>query len=170
MLMTLQNNCDRVKIACLAQLVNVIAPIMTKTGGGVWVQTIFYPFLYASTQGRGEALRMITESETYRSSDEMDIPYLASSVIHNPEKKELIVFAMNRSLSEDMELSVTFEGFEGCVATEHVELYADDLKAVNTQEKEEVKPRQVEIAALPGSRQKVSLKKHAWNMVKYTYA
>ena len=46
MLMTLQNNCDRVKIACLAQLVNVIAPIMTKTGGGAWVQTIFYPFLY----------------------------------------------------------------------------------------------------------------------------
>lgn len=170
MLMTLQNNCDRVKIACLAQLVNVIAPIMTKTGGGVWVQTIFYPFLYASTQGRGEALRMITECETYRSSDEMDIPYLASSVIHNPEKKELIVFAMNRSLSEDMELSVTFEGFGGCVATEHVELYADDLKAVNTQEKEEVKPRQVEIAAVPGSQQKVSLKKHSWNMVKYTYA
>lgn len=44
MLMALQNNCDRVKIACLAQLVNVIAPIMTKTGGGTWVQTIFYPF------------------------------------------------------------------------------------------------------------------------------
>lgn len=70
MLMALQNNCDRVKIACLAQLVNVIAPIMTKTGGGTWVQTIFYPFLYASAQGRGEVLRMVTESDTYRSSDE----------------------------------------------------------------------------------------------------
>ena len=77
MLMALQNNCDRVKIACLAQLVNVIAPIMTKTGGGTWVQTIFYPFLYASAQGRGEVLRMVTESDTYRSSDETDIPYLA---------------------------------------------------------------------------------------------
>ena len=64
MLMALQNNCDRVKIACLAQLVNVIAPIMTKTGGGTWVQTIFYPFLYASAQGRGEVLRMVTESDT----------------------------------------------------------------------------------------------------------
>ncbi len=48
MLMTLQNHCDRVKMACLAQLVNVIAPIMTEAGGKAWVQTIFYPFFYAS--------------------------------------------------------------------------------------------------------------------------
>ena len=53
MLMTLQNNCDRVKMACLAQLVNVIAPIMTENDGAVWVQTIFYPYLYASRYGRG---------------------------------------------------------------------------------------------------------------------
>lgn len=52
MLMALQNNCDRVKIACLAQLVNVIAPIMTKTGGGTWVQTIFYPFFVRICTGK----------------------------------------------------------------------------------------------------------------------
>ena len=37
MLITLINNSDRVKIACLAQLVNVIAPIMTRNGGGAWI-------------------------------------------------------------------------------------------------------------------------------------
>ena len=47
MLITLINNADRVKVACLAQLVNVIAPIMTRNGGGVWRQTIFYPFMQA---------------------------------------------------------------------------------------------------------------------------
>jgi alpha-N-arabinofuranosidase len=39
MLITLINNADRVKVACMAQLVNVIAPIMTRNGGGVWAQT-----------------------------------------------------------------------------------------------------------------------------------
>ena len=169
MLMALQNNCDRVKIACLAQLVNVIAPIMTKTGGGTWVQTIFYPFLYASAQGRGEVLRMVTESDTYRSSDETDIPYLAGSVIHHPDKKELVVFAVNRSLEEDMELSLIFEDFGKCSPTEHIELYSDDLDAVNTQDRQEVTPRKVDIKPTDRGTQSFMLKKHSWNMIKYSY-
>lgn len=169
MLMTLQNNCDRVKIACLAQLVNVIAPIMTKTGGGAWVQTIFYPFMYASTQGRGVTMKPIIHSESYQSSDDLEIPYLDCSVIHNQDKKELVVFALNRSLDEDMELTMTFDGFEGCKPVEHVELYADDLKAVNTAEKEAVAPKQVAVASDCGSVQKASLRKHSWNMIRYQY-
>ena len=51
---TLLRHADRVKMACLAQLVNVIAPIMTdKNGGPVWRQTIYWPFLLASRYGRG---------------------------------------------------------------------------------------------------------------------
>ena len=169
MLMVLQNNCDRVKIACLAQLINVLAPIMTKTGGDVWVQTIFYPFMYASAFGRGTTLKSIMESETYRSSDNMTIPYLASSVIHNEEKKELVVFALNRSLDEEMELELVFEDFEGCKAVEHVELYSEDLKAVNTEEKEMVAPVKVEIVSIRSPKQKVMLKKHSWNMVRFQY-
>src|SRR5699024_11430402 len=55
MLNTMLKHSDRVKIACMAQLVNVIAPIMTETGGGVWKQTIFYPYYYTSVYGRGVA-------------------------------------------------------------------------------------------------------------------
>ena len=65
MLITLLRNADRVKIACMAQLVNVIAPIMTRTGGGVWAQTIFYPLMQASTLGRGTALRPVIDCPTY---------------------------------------------------------------------------------------------------------
>src|ERR687898_151128 len=43
MLITLLKHADRIKIACLAQLVNVIAPIMTENGGPAWRQTIFWP-------------------------------------------------------------------------------------------------------------------------------
>src|SRR5690606_34434446 len=62
MLITLLRHADRVKMACLAQLVNVIAPIMTEEGGKAWKQTIFYPYLHASVFGRGISLLPITDS------------------------------------------------------------------------------------------------------------
>src|SRR6476660_699499 len=61
----LLNHADRVKSACLAQLVNAIAPIMTETGGPAWRQTIFWPFAQMSRLGRGSVLRTRVESETY---------------------------------------------------------------------------------------------------------
>ena len=47
---------DVVKLACIAQLVNVIAPIMTDPKGAAWRQTIYYPYYLASRFGRGTAL------------------------------------------------------------------------------------------------------------------
>ena len=161
MLTTLQNNCDRVKMACLAQLVNVIAPIMTENGGKAWMQTIFYPFMYASLYGNGCTLRTVTECESYVTSDKRKIPFLASSVIYNEEKGEVLLYAINRSIDEDMELDVALEGFEGATLVEHVELYSDDLTAVNDASTQRVCARSVEIGA------SVSLKKHSWNMLRY---
>lgn len=163
MMMTLQNNCDRVKIACLAQLVNVIAPIMTENGGKAWAQTIFYPFMYASVYGNGDALRTVTECDCYLSSDKREVPYVASSIIYNKDREEVLVFAVNRSLDEDMELEISLEGFENAKLIEHTELYSDDLKATNDKDTERVSPRHVEVEkdAL------VILKKHSWNMLRY---
>ena len=52
LLISLLKHADRVTSASLAQLVNVIAPIMTEPGGGAWRQTIYWPFLFASRHGR----------------------------------------------------------------------------------------------------------------------
>lgn len=60
MLITLLRHCDRVKMACMAQLVNVIAPIMT-SDTGAWRQTIFYPYMHASMFGNGTVLNYIGE-------------------------------------------------------------------------------------------------------------
>ena len=163
MLITLQNNCDRVKMACLAQLVNVIAPIMTENGGGAWAQTIFYPFMYASVKGRGCALQTITKCDSYKSTDDLDVPYIATSVVCNEEKRELIVFAVNRSLDEDIEIDFNPEGFENVELEEHIEMYSDNLKSTNTMEKTEVYPENKEIG------DKIVLKKHSWNMLTYKY-
>src|SRR5215831_10290186 len=62
---SLLNHANRITAACLAQLVNVIAPIMTETGGPAWRQTIFWPFMQFSRMGRGRVLRTEISSPTY---------------------------------------------------------------------------------------------------------
>ena len=167
--MTLQNNCDRVKIACLAQLVNAIAPIMTETGGRAWAQTTFYPYMYASRYGRGRALEVKKICDSYRTSYDMDIPYVESSVIWNEEKREVVVFAVNRSLDEEMELTLELEGFDTAVIEEHVELYSDDLKEVNTKDDQNVCPVNREVVRRRSVCQQIQLKKHSWNMIRLNY-
>lgn len=169
MLITLQNNCDRVKIACMAQLVNVLAPIITENDGGAWAQTIFYPYLYASLNGRGRALKPIVNCETYTSKDKFTVPYVDISVVENTESRELTVFAVNRSLDEDMELDLSLQGYENAVMTQHVELYSDDLKCENSAEVQNVKPTERAITSNKGEKQPISLKKHSWNMIKFKY-
>ena len=168
-LMTLQNNCDRVKIACLAQLVNVIAPIMTENDGAAWAQTIFYPYMYASRFGRGKTLKTVTECENYTTTDKFTVPYVESSVIVDAENCEIVVFAVNRSLDEDMELSLDLGGFDTAVMKEHIELYADDLKTVNTKECQNVAPKSREINVQKSAYQQVTLNKHSWNMIRFGY-
>lgn len=169
MLITLQNNCDRVKIACLAQLVNVIAPIMTENNGSAWVQTIYYPYMYSSRYGRGVTLKTVNNCETYKTSDDFEVPYVDTSVILNEEKKEIVVFAVNRSLEEEMELNLNFEGFNSVEISEHIELYADDLKTINTKDNKGVVPQSVSISKEKASQHNIKLKKHSWNMIKLSY-
>ena len=98
MLNTLIRNADRVKIACLAQLVNVIAPIMTRRGGGAWVQTIYWPLMHASVYGRGTALRPVAESPVYDCADYDRVPLLDASATL-AEDGGVTIFAVNRSLN-----------------------------------------------------------------------
>ena len=107
---SLLNHADRVTAACLAQLVNVIAPIMTETGGPAWRQTIFWPFQQFSRMGRGRVLRTEISSPTYSAryndpqgpiNDYYDIPaapYLKLSAVHDDKAGTLTLFALNRSL------------------------------------------------------------------------
>lgn len=169
MLMTLQNNCDRVKIACLAQLVNVIAPIMTETGGDAWAQTIYYPYMYASKYGRGRTLRSVITCDKYISSTGLEIPYVEASVILNEDKREIIVFAVNRALEDVVEMQLDLQDFGEISIAEHIELYADDLKAINTKENQIVAPKNKEVTQKVSNVHSIALNKHSWNMIRYTY-
>jgi alpha-L-arabinofuranosidase len=122
---------DRVKIACLAQLVNVIAPIMTRSGGAAWRQTIYWPFFYASKYGRGTSMNVKIDSPSYESKEFGSVPYLDASAVLSEDGRSLSLFCVNRS-REKMELDLRAAGFEGLALVEQVELRNDDLKATNT--------------------------------------
>ena len=106
MLISMLKRADRVKMACLAQLVNVIAPIMTANGGGAWRQTIFYPYLHASLDGRGKVLVPLIESTKHDTKDYTDVPDLEAVAVLQDETGELTVFAVNRSLAEPLPLEL----------------------------------------------------------------
>ena len=131
MLITLIRHADRVKMACLAQLVNVIAPIMTDAAGGAWKQTIFYPFMHASKYGRGVALLPVMSSTKHATAKHDEITDVESVAVYNEEKEEVTIFAVNRNLEEDVELTTDVRSFEGYRILEHIVMENEDLKAVN---------------------------------------
>jgi len=143
LLITLLRHADRVKIACLAQLVNVIAPIMTEKDGKAWVQTIYYPFLHASLYGRGTSLLPIVKGDTYGCEQYADVPYLDTAVVQHDDGT-LAVFAVNKSLEEPMELSLDLRSFGSYGIKKRIELNCADLHSVNGPKKESVSPVETE--------------------------
>ncbi len=167
MLITLLKNADRVKIACLAQLVNVIAPIMTANGGGVWRQTIYYPFKHASVYGRGYVLNTCTKSPKHDTKDFTDVPDLDATAVVNEEKEEITIFAVNRSQSHDLLLEADIRGFSGYDVKEHIVLDHADLKAINTiADPFHVAPHKRDDASVQGGYVNAALPKLSWNVIR----
>jgi alpha-N-arabinofuranosidase len=166
MLITLIKNADRVKIACLAQLVNVIAPIMTEIGGGSWKQTIFYPFLHASLYGRGIALQSVIVSDKYDSTNFTDVPYLESVAVYNEEKEEVTIFSVNRSEEDCLNLECDVRSFGSVRLLEHIVLACDDLKAVNSLAGSPVRPSRCETTTLHSGVIQAYLCKASWNVIR----
>lgn len=134
MLISMLKHADRVKIGCLAQLVNVIAPIMTANGGPAWRQTIFYPYMHASVFGRGTALNVFAESPTYENKEFGAVPFLESVATWNESENSVTIFAVNRHQSDALELSGRLSGFAGYTVVEHITMTHNDVKATNTQQ------------------------------------
>lgn len=168
MLITFLKHADRVKIACMAQLINVIAPIMTEKGGGpAWKQTIFYPFMHASKYGRGLVLDTIVNTPVHETTNHSNVTDVESVAVYNEEMDEVTVFAVNRNLDEDIELTVDLRSLEGYSLVEHIVLEHDDLKASNGPESQEVYPRTTDRSALEGGNLSSLLGKASWNVIRF---
>lgn len=171
-LITMINNADRVKAACIAQLVNVIGPIMTQTGGPAWRQTIFHPFAQASRYANGEVLRTRVETGTYSTKTHPDLPYVLSSVIHDKGSGAVTILALNRHTTDDMQLEVVLRGLGANRAVAVAsELHHQDLKAINSQTApHEVSPKPRSDVAIAGETVRAKLKPLSWNVIVTTLA
>lgn len=163
MLITFLRNADRVKIACMAQLVNVIAPIMTRNGGGAWAQTIFYPMMHASTLGRGTSLMPRIECEKHDTRHYTDVPMVDAAATMD-EDGHVTIFAVNRSLTEDVCLSVDLRAFGSLTRMKQTTLHHDDVNAVNTERMPgTVAPVELPEAPFTGE---IRLGRASWNVIR----
>ncbi|EXG85866.1 alpha-L-arabinofuranosidase [Clostridium sp. ASBs410] len=167
MLIVLLKHADRVKIACLAQLVNVIAPVMTERGGGrAWKQTIFYPFMHASKYGRGIVLKPILNSPRHDTKTHEDVTDIECVAVMNEEKEELTIFAVNRNICQDIELITDMRGMEEYQLLEHIVLEHADLKMCNAAGEEMVRPVSTKRSQMNGENLISILGKASWNVIR----
>ena len=167
MLITLLKHSDRVRMACMAQLVNVIAPIMTEENGPAWRQTIFYPYLHASKYGRGIALNPALRSSKHDTVEFTDVTDVESVAVWDDEKDQVTIFAVNRNLEEDIVLEADLRSFEGYRLLEHIVLENGDMKAVNSAERQAVLPKTVtDRDQLQDGILQSKLSKTSWNVIR----
>jgi alpha-N-arabinofuranosidase len=158
---------DVVKIACIAQLVNVIAPIMTETGGRAWRQTIYYPLLLASLHGRGTALNLSLDCPSYSAAVSDDVPYLDISAVHNKQAGSVTFFMINRHGQESLSTSVALDGFASASLIDHQVIRHDDLEAVNTAANpDNVVPKAGSGVKVEGGRLDITLPPYSYHVVR----
>lgn len=169
MLITLLRNADRVKIACLAQLVNVIAPIMTSQKG-CWAQTTYWPFQHVSQYGRGKVLQPILKCEKYSCTEFDDVPMLDAAAVMTDDGG-LNLFVLNRSMASATELSLDLRAFGALNCLEHILLHHDDVNAVNTEQNpNEVVPEQGKTLDWNQTDGTFCLPPLSWNVIRFSHS
>jgi alpha-N-arabinofuranosidase len=162
---------DVVKIACIAQLVNVIAPIMAEPKGPAWRQTIYYPYYFASRYGRGTALQLAVKSPAYDAEVADKVPYLDISGVHDEEGGTLTFFAVNRHGGEALDAEIGLQGFGAASILECQGMASADLEAANTlKNPNAVTPRKGARASIDGNALAIQLPPHSYHMIRLCIA
>ena len=164
MLITMLRNADRVKIGCLAQLVNVIAPIMTRENGGAWAQTIFYPMMDASMYGRGTSLLPKIVAGKHDTKHYNDVPDMDAAAVMD-DAGNVTIFAVNRDLTEPMVLDLDLRSFGDLRPAMHSVLHHDDMKAENTESAPDVVKPVILPCPKPG--EPLVLPAASWNVIRF---
>jgi alpha-N-arabinofuranosidase len=166
LLISLIRHADRVTAASLAQLVNVIAPIMTEPGGPAWRQTTFLPFALTSRLARGETLELKLECPTYESKSHGTVGLVDAVATHDAASGDTAVFLVNRSMDEAVEFVVDV-ALLGDVSLGSAEsLHDSDIHAANTAaEPERVKLTPNETARLVDGELRIVLPPVSWTAV-----
>ena len=149
LLITLLNHADRVAIACQAQLVNVIAPILTRPSGPAWRQTIFHPFAITARLAQGEALEVGVRTPGYETERFGQVDAVTATATWDEEHQSLAVFAVNRLQDRTLPVEVDVRRFPHLLLRETHLLTDDDIHARNTEaQPDRVVPRPLTTASV----------------------
>jgi alpha-N-arabinofuranosidase len=170
---TLLRQSERVRLGCLAQIVNVIAPLVTNEST-VLRQSIYYPYAWALKYAHGCVLDPLVESETYEVKAEGlrpdfarddQVPFVDLAATLDPRNGQLCLLMLNRDLQAERELVVDCRDFTPTRILATETLTGADLKAANSFERPTVvAPRPLE-APRPGSRMTFRLPARSYSVV-----
>jgi len=164
---SLLRNADRVKLACLAQLVNVIAPIMTDANGIVQ-QTIYYPYSWALEFASGSVLDLLVQSSTYDVSGLDQVGHVDVAGSLDSKSGKLALFILNRDLSKSHDVEVVWEGAAPARVISASVLTGDDLKATNTfAAPRRVVPQAFSAPASSDGKTKLEVPAHSYTVVQW---
>ncbi|WP_212912055.1 alpha-N-arabinofuranosidase [Streptomyces sp. TS71-3] len=167
LLIALLRHADRVRMACLAQLVNVIAPIMTEPGGPAWRQTTFHPFAQASRYGRGEVLDVRVSGPAHRTARHGEVPLLHATAVRDPGTGAVTVFAVNRDQHRPLPLDIALGALGLSRVVEHSALADPDPEARNTLDApDRVTPHPVNGTVLTEGSLHTVLEPLSWNVIR----
>ena len=169
MLLSMLEHADRLKIGCIAQIVNVIAPIMTVPGGGAWRQSTYWPLMHASIYGRGTALRAVVDAPLYDAKSRERVPTIKQQAVLSEDGSELTLFVINREPSgEQCELTLDLRSFGKLSPLSHTVIANPDMNAVNSLENpNNVAPSDVKLGQPDGGKLNITLAGRSWNVIRF---
>jgi alpha-N-arabinofuranosidase len=166
MFITVLRHADRVEIACISELCNTISWIRTRKNGGVWVLPPYYAFLHFSKYGRGTSLITLIDSPKYDSTDFTGVPFVDAAAVLS-DNGDITIFAVNRSLTEEIPLETELRGFDKYAVDDHIVLESAGPKDTNTEDNPgAVRPKNISTASIEGTKLNARLPKLSWNVIR----
>ncbi|MBN1997031.1 alpha-N-arabinofuranosidase [candidate division KSB1 bacterium] len=156
-------NAHIVKMANMAQLVNVIAPIFTSKTD-MYRQTIYYPLALFANNSFGTSLDVFVDSPTYDTERWKKVPYLDVSVAYNND--EVVINAVNRHLTDRIKTDIISQQGEFSGNFSVYEVNGPDIKTENTFGSEPVKTINKPVIEVSGNRFTYEFPPHSYVMIK----
>ncbi|WP_411743022.1 alpha-N-arabinofuranosidase [Reinekea sp.] len=168
LLTTIVNNADRVKMACLAQLVNALAPIHTDANGGVLKHATYYPFQQVSNYGRGAVYKNTVDCDAIQTEKYGKVAEVATLTTFDEAAGELAFFALNINLDEDIDCHLNISEFGELTMIDRQVMQGADLFAVNSfAEPSNVVPKAETVTEGKATQFQVTLPKATWTMFRF---
>jgi alpha-N-arabinofuranosidase len=166
LLISILRRTDRVKLACIAQLVNVIAPIRTEPDKEAWRQTIFFPFAYTARYGKGKTLITRIDSEILETKRYGSVQTIDAITTYDETAGQVAIFIVNRSLTQSNSTSIQLSGFKDIELLDQATIADQDLtKSNGIENPTNVSPDTSKTASIQGEYISIELAPASWQVI-----